>query len=114
MGRVIDGYKKIVEKTNEVAEAKSLMIGWNKIVQFIVEKEGDFYIKADGGTASFHEGKHEKPDVTMKGPEEVFYKMLTRELDATKAYFTRQYIIEGSMGDAMKFARIAGAVAKAT
>jgi putative sterol carrier protein len=113
MGRVIDGYKELARLINEVAEAKEQIAGWDKVIQFIVEGEGEFYIKTEGGKASFHLGKHESPNVTLKGPEEVFYKMLTRELDATKAYFARQYTIEGSMGDAMKFGRIGTAVAKA-
>lgn len=114
MGRVTEGYRAVVKRTNEVAEAKSLMVGWNKIIQFVVEGEGEFYIKFENGAASFYEGKHEKPDVTLKGSEETFYKMLTRELDATKAYFTRKYIIEGSMTDAMKFGRLGTILAKAT
>jgi len=114
MGRVKDGYRDLAKRANEVAEAKGLMAGWNKVVQFIVTGEGEFYIKFENGVATFHEGKHEKPDVTLKGPEEVFYKMLTRELDQTRAYFAKQYTIEGSMADAMKFGRIGTAVAKAS
>ena len=112
MGRVKDGYKDLAQKANTVAEAKSAMAGWNKVVQFSVQGEGDFFLKFENGTASFNEGKHEKPDVTLKGPEDVFYKMLTRELDQTRAYFDKQYAIEGSMSDAMKFGRIGAAVAK--
>ena len=114
MGRVKDGYKELANRANAVADAKSAMTGWNKVVQFTVEGEGDFYLKFENGAATFNEGKHEKPDVTLKGPEEVFYKMLTRELDQTRAYFAKQYTIEGSMADAMKFGRIGTAVAKAT
>jgi putative sterol carrier protein len=114
MGRVMQGYREVAERANGSAEAKSLMAGWNKVVQFVVEGEGDFFIKFENGVASFHEGKHEKPDITLKGKEEVFFKMLTRELDATKAYFTRQYIIEGSMADAMKFGRLGTIIAKTT
>jgi putative sterol carrier protein len=114
MGRVKDGYRDRANRANAVAEAKSAMAGWNKVVQFSVEGEGDFYLKFENGAASFHEGKHEKPDVTLKGPEDVFYKMLTRELDQTRAYFAKQYTIEGSMSEAMKFGRIGTAVAKAT
>lgn len=114
MGRVMEGYKDLAKRANEVAEAKSAMAGWNKVVQFVIEGEEDFYLKFENGAATFHDGKHEKPDVTLKGPEEVFYKMLTRELDQTRAYFAKQYTIEGSMSDAMKFGRIGTAVAKAT
>lgn len=112
MGRVMDGYKEFARLINEVAEAKQLITGWDRVVQFMVEGEGDFYIQTQGGAASFNEGKHASPNVTLKGPEEVFYKMLTRELDQTKAYFAKQYTIAGSMGDAMKFGRVGTAVAK--
>ena len=112
MGRVIDGYKQFAKFINEVAEAKQLATGWDRVIQFIVEGEGDFYIQTQGGNASFNEGKHASPNVTLKGPEEIFYKMLTRELDQTKTYFAKQYTIGGSMGDAMKFGRFGTAVAK--
>ena len=113
MGRVKEGYKQLADRANGNAEAKGVMAGWNKVVQFSVEGEGDFYLKFENGAASFTEGKHPKPDVTLKGSEDVFYKMLTRELDQTRAYFAKQYTIEGSMSDAMKFGRIGTAVAKA-
>ncbi len=112
MGRVMDGYKEFARLINEVPEAKQLVTGWDRVVQFLVEGEGEFYIQTQGGAASFHEGTHATPNVTLKGPEEVFYKMLTRELDQTKAYFAKQYTIAGSMGDAMKFGRVGTAVAK--
>jgi len=112
MGRVVDGYKQFVELANKNAEAKGLMAGWDRIVQFIVQGGEDFYIEIKGGQASLIVGVHKTPNVTLKGPEEVMYKMLTRELDATRAYFAKQYTIEGSMSDAMKFGRIGTAVAK--
>jgi putative sterol carrier protein len=113
MGRVVDGYKNFVELANKSAEAKGIMTGWDKVVQFIVDGDDDFYIKTAGGTASFNLGVHESPNVTLKGSEEVFYKMLTGELDQTRAYFAKQYTIEGSMSDAMKFGRLGPAARKA-
>jgi len=113
MGRVVDGYKNFVELANKSAEAKGIMTGWDKVVQFIVDGDDDFYIKTEGGTASFNMGVHESPSVTLKGSEEVFYKMLTGELDQTRAYFAKQYTIEGSMSDAMKFGRLGPAARKA-
>ena len=113
MGRVVDGYKQFVELANKNEEAKGLMAGWDRLIQFIIEGEDNFYIKIEGGQASLTVGEHESPNVTLKGPEEVMYKMFTRELDATRAYFAKQYTIEGSMSDAMKFGRLGTAVAKA-
>ena len=94
MGRVKDGYKDLADRANKNAEAKGLMAGWNKVVQFSVQGEGDFYWQVESGVATFHEGKHAKPDVTLKGPEDVFYKMLTRELDQTRVCFAKQYTID--------------------
>ena len=112
MGRVVDGYKQFVEQASKNEEVKGIITGWDRIVQFIVDGDDDFYIETKGGTISFNVGVHESPNVTLKGPEEVFYKMLTRELDQTRAYFAKQYTIQGSMSDAMKFGRIGTAVAK--
>jgi len=114
MGRVVDGYKEFVRLANEVAEAKELMTGWDRVIQFIIDGEDDFYIKTEGGKASFNLGAHKSPNVTLKGSEEVFYKMLTGELDQTRAYFAKQYSIQGSMGDAMKFGRLGPMVRKAS
>jgi len=114
MGRVVDGYKEFARLANEVDEAKGIMTGWDKVIQFVVEGDDNFYIKTEGGTASFHLGEHESPNVTLEGPEEIFHKMLTGELDQTRAYFAKQYSIKGSMGDAMKFGRLGPAVRKAT
>jgi len=112
MGKVLDGYKQFVDLANKNAEAKGLMAGWDRIVQFILDGDDNFYIDIKGGQASLTIGVHKSPHVTLKGSADVFYKMLTRELDQTRAYFAKQYTIEGSMSDAMKFGRIGTAVAK--
>jgi len=113
MGKVVDGYKEFVRLANENAEAKGLMTGWDKIVQFMLTGDDNFYIETKGGKASLTVGVHKSPSVTLKGPADVFGKMLTGELDQTRAYFAKQYTIEGSMSDAMKFGRIGTALAKA-
>ena len=45
MGRVKDGYRQFAKLINEVAEAKQLITGWDRVIQFVVEGEGDFYIQ---------------------------------------------------------------------
>jgi putative sterol carrier protein len=112
MGKVADGWKQYVEMANKNAEAKSVMTGWDRVVQFIVAGDDNFYIEIKGGVASFHLGVHKSPHVTMKGSADVMGKMVAGQLDATKAYFAKQYTIEGSMSDAMKFGRIGAALAK--
>lgn len=90
------------------------MTGWDKVVQFVVDGEDvpEFYVEIKGGVVSFHEGKHPSPAFTMKGPEEIMWKLLTREEDATRAFMAKKYTIVGSLADAMKFGSIAAAVAK--
>ena len=112
MGKVVDGYKQFVALANKNAEAKGIMTGWDRIVQFVVAGDDNFYIEIKGGQATLTVGVHKSPNVTLKGPADVFSKMLTRELDQTRAYFAKQYTIEGSMSDAMKFGRIGTAVGK--
>jgi len=112
MGRVVDGYKQFVEQAGKNAEVKGHIAGWDRVVQFVVDGDDDFYIETKGGAISFTVGVHSSPNVKLKGPEEVFHKMLTRELDQTRAFFAKQYTIEGSMSDAMKFGRIGTALAK--
>lgn len=114
MGRVSEGWKVFCELANESEEAKKLMAGWGKVVQFVVDGETppEFYIDCAGGAASFSEGKHASPSFTMKGSAEIMGKLLTREEDATKAYMAKKYTIEGSLADAMKFGQIGNAVAK--
>jgi len=112
MGKVVDGYKQFVDLANKNAEAKGLMAGWDRVIQFKLDGDDNFYIEIKGGAASLHVGVHASPHVTLKGPADVFNKLLTRELDQTRAYFAKQYTIEGSMGDAMKFGRIGTALAK--
>ena len=112
MGKVAEGYKQFVDLANKNAEAKGVMAGWDRIIQFIITGDDNFYIEIKGGVASFNLGVHKSPHVTLKGPADVFNKMLTRELDQTRAYVAKQYTIEGSMSDAMKFGRIGTAVAE--
>ena len=44
MGRVVDGYKQFVEQAGKNAEVKGLITGWDRVVQFIVDGDDDFYI----------------------------------------------------------------------
>lgn len=114
MGRVADGWKAFVDVANTCEPAKKLMTGWDRVVQFSVEGEDvpEFYVEVKGGVASFSQGKHASPSFTMKGPEEIMWKLLTREEDATRAYMAKKYTIEGSLADAMKFGSIGNEVAK--
>ena len=115
MGRVLDGWKRAVEEMNKAEAAKSLMTGWDRVAQFTVEGGGEtnFYLEFKDGAVTLHEGDHSSPNFTMGATEEVFYKLLTGELNAMQAYLSKQYTVKGSMADAMKFRQIGEAAAKA-
>ena len=115
MGRVFEGWKGFCELANQTDDVKKLMTGWDRAVQFSVTGEDvpEFYVEIKGGVASLHTGKHASPAFTMKGNEEIMWKLLTREEDPTRAYMAKKYTIEGSLADAMKFGSIGSAVAKA-
>jgi putative sterol carrier protein len=113
MGRCIDAWSDFVKLANETGAAKDLVTGWNPIIQYICDGEENFYIKIEGGKFSLTKGVHKSPSVTFKGPEEVFFKFVTREINPTQAYFAKQYTIEGSLADAMKFGRVGDAIGKA-
>ena len=115
MGRVAEGWKGFCAIANEEEDVKKLMTGWDRAVQFSVEGEDvpEFYVEIKGGVASFHEGKHPSPAFTLKGTEEIMWKLLTREEDPTRAYMAKKYTIEGSLADAVKFGAIGTAVGKA-
>ena len=94
--------KRFADAINANEEVKGMLKGWAKIAGYVIDGE-DCYIehKADG-SCEFHEGKPEKANFTMKGPADVFDKMFTGELDAQKAFFAKQYAIDGDVMGTMK------------
>jgi len=113
MGRVKDGWRYFAEHANEVPKARELMNRWDKTVQFSLDGEDPFYLTFYNGTVSLSEGTHAKPDVTMKGKEDVFYRLMTGELDRMRAFILGRFKFEGSLKDAARFGDIGDAVRKA-
>jgi len=110
VSRVKDILAQLVERANSLPKIKEMMSDWTCTIQFDVEGEAPLYLSFENGTASLHEGMHHSPKVTLKAKEETMYKILSGELDSTKAYFTRQLHVSGSLSDAMKFGQIGEAV----
>lgn len=110
MGRVKDGWRYFTERANELPKIREMMAGWDRAVQFNLSGEDPFYLTFSSGAVAFSDGAHEKPDLTLKGTEGVFYKLMTGELDPIKAFMLGQYKFDGSLKDAAKFADIGEAV----
>jgi len=86
------------------------MNGWDRVVQFSLTGEDPFYLTFSKGTVTISDGTDEKPDLTLKGTEDVFYKLMTGEVDRMRALMLGQFKFDGSLKDAARFADIGDAV----
>ncbi len=98
----IEKVKEFSDKINGNEEVKNMLKNWTKIAGYTIDGE-DCYIehKADG-SCEFHEGKPEKANFTMIMSSEIYDKMNSGELDAQKAFFAKQYKIDGDVMGTMK------------
>lgn len=119
MGELLDHFKMMVEaaKGLEPAELeelkKSLSTVEGKAVQFSVEGVEECYLEIKEGVPVVGEGKHTSPAFTIIMPPDIAKKVLiTRELNAIRAFLAKQYKIEGSLANAMKFGKVMADIAK--
>ncbi|MHA1227084.1 MAG: SCP2 sterol-binding domain-containing protein [Candidatus Hodarchaeales archaeon] len=98
----IEKLKEFADAINANDEVKAMLKGWVKIAGYEVDGEHCYIEHKEDGSCEFHEGKPEKANFTMKGSADVFEKMFTGELDAQKAFFAKQYQIEGDVMGTMK------------
>ncbi len=104
---LVDEVKPIVEKLFENAVAKAPEIkSWNKVYQFVVEGEGEFYIEIKDGKVNVVEGKHPSPIATLTSDKETLFKILNGELDAMKAFMLRKIKITGNILDTMNLKKL--------
>ena len=89
-----------------------MVSGWDRVVQFNLSGETPFYLTFSEGTIVLSDGLHDKPDLALNGTEDVFYRLMTGELDRIKAFMLGQFKFEGQLKDAAKFADIGEAVRK--
>ncbi len=97
----------LVTYANKTADAKDLLTGWNKVLQFNLVGEDPFYIEAKDGQVLLHDGKHANPDVTFKATSEFFLKIIKGDVNPDEAFLSRKYEVSGSIIDASKFRRLA-------
>jgi len=110
MSRVKDVLMQLIERANSIPKINEMMSDWNCTIQFDMEGDAPLYLCFENGAVSLHDGMHQSPNVILKAKEDALYKILSGELNATKAYFTRQLQISGPLSDAMKFGQIGEAV----
>jgi putative sterol carrier protein len=112
LGRVKEGWRYFAERANELPKVREMMNEWDRVVQFSLDGEDPFYLTFSGGAVAFSDGTHGKPDLTLKGAEDIFYKLMTGEFDRIKAFMLGQFKFDGTLKDAAKFADIGDAVRK--
>jgi len=112
LGRVKEGWRYFAEHANELANAREMMSDWDRVVQFSLRGEDSFYLTFSKGTVTISDGTREKPDLTLEGAEDVFYKLMTGELGLMRAFMLGQFKFDGSLKDAARFADIGDAVRK--
>jgi putative sterol carrier protein len=107
MGVSKEEIKKVIGLINESEEAKELLAGWEKVIQFDLEgEENPFHIVFTGEAAEFKDEPHPSPDLTFKADTELFAKILRGEEDATSAFMMGKLTIDGIISDALKFREI--------
>jgi len=110
LGRVKEGWRYFAEQATELPNVREMMHEWDRVVQFSLSGEDPFYLTFSKGTVTISDGTHEKPDLTLKGAEDVFYKLMTGELDLMRAFMLEQFKFDGALRDAARFAEIGDAV----
>ncbi len=102
--------KVVFWRANRIKEARALMKGWNRKIQFDVEGMNPFYVMVQEGLASLVKGGYENPDLTIKATTKNFRKILEGEIKFEEAFLLKQVEAIGSIRDAAIFKRIVGVV----
>jgi putative sterol carrier protein len=85
----------------KVPEART----WNKVYQFVIDGQ-EFYVEISGGHLDIKEGRHPSPIATLSMSRDVLARILSGELDAMRAFMTRQMTITGNVFDTVNLKKI--------
>jgi putative sterol carrier protein len=103
----LEEYKKSIEELfNKALEKMPEIRTWNKVYQFKLEDDGEFYIEIKNGELKVSEGTHPSPIATISGTKEVLNQILKGELDAMKAFMMRKIKISGNVLDTMNLKKL--------
>ena len=98
---------------NRNAKAKSVMAG-DRVVQFEIEGQQPCYLHFSRVGISFHDGRHDRPDVILRTKPDTILKMMKGEIGQQEAFALKKIEVTGSMVDAMRFNQVTQAVLKST
>jgi multimeric flavodoxin WrbA/putative sterol carrier protein len=79
-------------------------------IQFEVtgRQTGDWFLSIDIGKCSYHEGKANSPDLTIKTPSEVWLAIANKEMDGQQAFMEGKYTATGDMSLLMRMKTLFG------
>ena len=97
-------------RANRIKETKALMKGWNRKIQFDIDRMNPFYVAIQEGRASLIKGRYEKPDLIIKASAGNFRKVLRGEVKFEEAFLLKRFEATGSIRDASMFNRMVGVV----
>ncbi len=96
---IVDLFNKAVEKAPEIKS-------WNKVYQFIIKDNGEFYVEIKDGSVNVVEGRHASPIATLTTDSDTMRKILSGELDAMRAFMMRKIAITGNVLDTMNLKKL--------
>lgn len=93
----------VIGKAMEILAQKFAESGFDSIVTFDIEDEGQVTVDGTQSPPAVSEGAGEAA-LTITASQEVFDQMMSGDLNPTTAYMSGQLKIDGDLGLAMKLA----------
>jgi len=90
---------------------KEAATGLNVVYQFEISGQESFvaHLQISDGNCVFVDGPHERPDVTVKSPSDVWLAISKGEMNGQTAFMTGRYKVEGDIALLMKLGSLFGA-----
>ena len=79
-------------------------------IQFEVtgKQTGDWFLSIEKGKCTYHEGKANAPNLTIKTPSEVWLAIANKEIDGQQAFMEGKYTATGDMSLLMQMKTLFG------
>jgi multimeric flavodoxin WrbA/putative sterol carrier protein len=80
------------------------------VYQFVItgSETFDAYLAISGRTCTYVEGRHERPNVTIKSPADVWLAVSKGEMNGQAAFLSGKYTVEGDLNLLMKLGTLFG------
>ena len=106
MGGVVEEFReKFLDLARRGMDSLPEARSWSKVYQFVVDGE-EFYVVISNGEVTVEEGRHPSPIATLTLSRDTLAKILSGELDAMKAFLSRELTITGNVFDTMNLKRL--------